>query len=144
MLLILDCLDVDYECRLIFLSQILGISYIRKTVFIYFEFLNMHKVFLPNIYIYFLKGGIYCGSQVAWMLWCWSAWPHQSIKEVGWFRQRAPPWIEIPNPPLTNSEQVSVCWSLRGHNLILCPLYFLGLLWIKSNNCVYSTCSHIK
>ena len=146
MLLILDCLDVDYECHLIFLSQILGISYIRKTMFIYFEFLNMHKVFLPNIYIYiffFLKGGIYCGSQVAWMLW-WFAWSHQSIKEVGWFRQRAPPWIEVPNPLLTNSEQVSVCWSLRGHNLILCPLYFSGLLWRKSNNCVYSMCSHVR
>ena len=148
MLLILDCLDVDYDYRLIFLSQILGISYIRKAMFIYFEFLNMHKVFLPNIYIYifffFLKGGIYCGSQVAWMLWCWFAWSHQSIKEVGWFRQRAQPWIEVPNPPLTNSEQVSVCWSLRGHNLILCPLYSLGLLWRKSNNCVYSMCSHIR
>lgn len=64
MLLILDCLDVDYDCRLIFLSQILGISYIRKAMFIYFEFLNMHKVFLPNIYIYFF---FFEGGHLLWL-----------------------------------------------------------------------------
>lgn len=56
MLLILDCPDVNYECHLIFLSQILGIYYIRKAMFIYFEFLNMHEVFLPCIYIFY-EGG---------------------------------------------------------------------------------------
>ena len=64
MLLILDRLDMDYEGHLISLSEILGINYIRKVMFIYVEFLNMHKAFCP-VYIYFMKGAIYYGSQVA-------------------------------------------------------------------------------
>ena len=93
-LFFLDCLDVYYKCDLIFPFQILGINCIRKTKFTYFEFLNMHKVFLPNIHI--------LGHLLRLTSSFNSTWPHQSIKVVAWYRQRAQPWIQVPDPALTS------------------------------------------